>query len=148
MQGIHASLCALLGEQAAGFTAGLFPASKAAHAPLFPVVDKDGVAKPAILVSVEELVAAGLEEVIVVIQKTDEGLYRKLFHEPLPPQNYHKLSGAQKRMAKNILRVGKHVRLVVQDKQDGFGHAVYCARKAVGDETPVARSSWLLYMRS
>jgi len=32
------------------------------------------------------------------------------------------------------LDMGQHVRFVVQKAQEGFGHAVYCAREAIGKE--------------
>lgn len=56
---------------AAGFGTRLFPASKAAKKELFPVVDRDGIAKPAILCIVEEAIQAGIEEVIIIVQQND-----------------------------------------------------------------------------
>ena len=53
---------------AAGFSASLFPATKVVTPPLFPVVDSDGVAKPAILIVVDELVRAGFDRVVIVVQ--------------------------------------------------------------------------------
>ena len=49
---------------AAGFASALFPASKVVKTPLFPVIDSNGIAKPAILLVVEEALEAGIEEVI------------------------------------------------------------------------------------
>jgi hypothetical protein len=46
---------------AAGFGTRLFPASKATKKELFPIVDRDGIAKPAILLIVEEALEAGLD---------------------------------------------------------------------------------------
>ena len=56
---------------AAGFGTRLFPASKATKKELFPVVDRDGIAKPAILLIVEEALNAGVEEVVIVVQEQD-----------------------------------------------------------------------------
>ena len=39
---------------AAGFGTRLFPATKATKKELFPIIDRDGIAKPAILLIVEE----------------------------------------------------------------------------------------------
>lgn len=119
---------------AAGFGVDLFPATKATHAPLFPIVDRDGSMKPAILVTVTELVEAGLERVVIVVQPGDVDAYRRLFKEPLDPQNYHKLKPEQQKLAKEILLIGEKVELVVQEKQEGFGHAVLCAHEVIGDE--------------
>jgi mevalonate kinase len=56
---------------AAGFGTRLFPATKATKKELFPVIDRDGIAKPAILIIVEEALEAGIEEVIIIVQKSD-----------------------------------------------------------------------------
>ena len=56
---------------AAGFGTRLFPATKATKKELFPVIDRDGIAKPAILIIVEEAIEAGIEEVIIIVQKDD-----------------------------------------------------------------------------
>ncbi len=53
---------------AAGFGTRLFPASKATKKELFPVVDRDGIAKPAILYIVEDALSAGIEEIVIVVQ--------------------------------------------------------------------------------
>ena len=56
---------------AAGFGTRLFPASKATKKELFPIIDRDGLAKPAILLIVEEAIDAGIEEVIIIVQEHD-----------------------------------------------------------------------------
>ena len=119
---------------AAGLGTRLFPATKATKKEFFPVVDRDGLAKPAILVLVEEVVAAGLEEVILVVQPQDLEAFRSLFQEPLPPELDEKLPPALQAYAQRILDLGRRVSFVAQGDQEGFGHAVYCARTAVGDE--------------
>ncbi len=65
---------------AAGFGTRLFPATKATKKELFPIVDRDGIAKPAILVIVEEALDAGIEEVIIVVQKKRPGRFPFLVH--------------------------------------------------------------------
>ena len=51
---------------AAGLGTRLFPATKVAKKELLPIVDRDGIAKPAILLIVEEALNAGLEEIIII----------------------------------------------------------------------------------
>ena len=34
-------------------------------------------------------------------------------------------------MCKHILDIGEHVHFIVQGTQDGFGHAVWCARNVM-----------------
>jgi UTP-glucose-1-phosphate uridylyltransferase/mevalonate kinase len=119
---------------AAGFGTRLFPASKATKKELFPIVDRDGVAKPAILLIVEEALGAGIEEVILIVQQEDLEGFRGLFQDQVSVENYNKLSRASQEYARRILDMGRRVTFVLQPLQEGFGHAVYCAREAVGNE--------------
>jgi UTP-glucose-1-phosphate uridylyltransferase/mevalonate kinase len=118
---------------AAGFGTRLFPASKATKKELFPVVDRDGIAKPAILLIVEEALDAGIEEVVIVVQEQDLEDFRSFFTEQISIENYNKLPRHFQDYARRLLEVGRRVRFVTQTAQEGLGHAVYCAREAVGD---------------
>ncbi len=119
---------------AAGFGTRLFPASKATKKELFPIITPDGIARPAILLIVEEAVEAGIEEVIIVVQKDDLEYFRAFFNSQVSIENYNKLSRPFQEYARRILEIGRRVNFVIQQAQEGFGHAVYCAREAVGDE--------------
>lgn len=117
---------------AAGFGADLFPATKAVKAELFPVLTREGVAVPAIVMSVTELVDAGIERVVIVVQEEDLPSFRRLFKERVAPSNYAKLSPEMKKQANRLMELGSAVDFVVQEKQEGFGHAILCAKEAVG----------------
>jgi UTP-glucose-1-phosphate uridylyltransferase/mevalonate kinase len=119
---------------AAGFGTRLFPASKAVKKELFPVIDRDGIAKPAILFIVEEAIAAGIEEVILIIQPSDLDEFQTFFNHQVSVENYNKLPRHFQEYSKRILEVGQKVKFVFQELQEGFGHAVYCTRDAIGDE--------------
>ena len=119
---------------AAGFGTRLFPASKATKKELFPVIDKDGVAKPAILLIVEEALEAGIDEVVIVVQQDDLDDFESFFSTQISIENFNKLSPRSQEYARRILEIGRRVRFVTQAAQEGFGHAVYCAREALGDE--------------
>jgi UTP-glucose-1-phosphate uridylyltransferase/mevalonate kinase len=119
---------------AAGFGTRLFPASKATKKELFPIVDRDGIAKPAILLIVEEALKAGIDEVILIVQEHDLEAFQSFFNVQVAIENYNKLPRHFQEYAQRILEIGRHISFAVQDKQEGFGHAVYCAREAVGDE--------------
>ncbi len=119
---------------AAGFGTRLFPASKATKKELFPVVDRDGIAKPAILCIVEEAIQAGIEEVIIIVQQDDLDEFESFFNTQVSIENYNKLPQQFKEYAQRILEIGKRVTFVLQQAQEGFGHAVYCARQSIGDE--------------
>src|SRR5512143_1065511 len=119
---------------AAGFGTRLFPATKATKKELFPVVDRDGIAKPAILLIVEEALEAGIEEIVIVVQEQDLPDFRSFFNEQISIENYNKLPRHFQDYARRILEVGRRVTFVTQAAQEGFGHAVFCARRALGDE--------------
>ena len=119
---------------AAGFGTRLFPASKATKKELFPIIDRDGIAKPAILLIVEEALDAGLEEVIIVVQENDLDEFENFFNTQVSIENYNKLPSDFQEYARRIVEIGRHIKLVIQPVQEGFGHAVYCAREALGDE--------------
>lgn len=116
---------------AAGFGTRLFPATKATKKELFPVIDRDGIAKPAILLIVEEAIDAGIENVIIVVQEHDLDEFSSFFNEQISIENYNKLSPNFQSYARRILDIGQRVQFSVQPVQDGFGHAVYCTMNQI-----------------
>ena len=119
---------------AAGFGTRMFPASKATKKALFPIIDRDGIAKPALLYNVDEALQAGVEEVIVIVQAADIQDFEAFFKAPLSIENFNKLPPHFQDYAKRLLNIGHRVSFVIQHNQEGFGHAVYAAREAIGDE--------------
>ena len=119
---------------AAGFGTRLFPATKATKKELFPIIDQDGIAKPAILLIVEEALEAGLEEVIIIVQEDDLDAFHSFFNTQISIENYNMLPPHFQEYARRLLEIGRRVTFVTQPNQQGFGHAVYCARGAIGDE--------------
>ena len=119
---------------AAGFGTRLFPATKAVKKELFPVVDRDGIAKPAILYLVEEALEAGIEEVHIITQQHDLADFENLFKHQVSIENFNKLPPHFQDYARQLLEIGQRVHFVIQDFQEGFGHAVYSAVDAIGDE--------------
>jgi UTP-glucose-1-phosphate uridylyltransferase/mevalonate kinase len=119
---------------AAGFGTRLFPATKASKKELFPVIDRDGIAKPAILLIVEEALEAGIEEVVIIVQKDDLNDFQSLFSRQISIENYNKLPSHFQEYSRRILSMGQRISYVIQQNQEGFGHAVYSTRDAIGDE--------------
>ena len=119
---------------AAGFGTRLFPATKATKKELFPIIDRDGIAKPAILLIVEEALDAGLEEVIIIVQEDDLAEFENFFNTQISIENYNKLPPVFQEYARRIVEIGRRIKFVIQPVQEGFGHAVYCAHEALGDE--------------
>ena len=119
---------------AAGFGTRLFPATKATKKELFPIIDRDGIAKPAILLIVEEALEAGIEEIVIVVQENDLEDFRSFFKSQITIENFNKLPRQFQDYSRRILDMGRHVTFVLQTAQEGFGHAIYCTREVVGNE--------------
>ena len=119
---------------AAGFGTRLFPATKAVKKELFPVVGQDGRTRPAILAIVEEALAAGIEEIAVLVQPRDRETFEEIFCCPPAIENFNKLSQADQRYCEHLMDVGRRITFLSQESQEGFGHAVYSAREWVGQE--------------
>jgi UTP--glucose-1-phosphate uridylyltransferase len=79
--------------------------------PLQTLIDRDGEEKSVLGILIELALAAGIEEVCVVVWPGDEARYGEAAAH----------------------RVG-HVRFVPQPRPLGYGHAVYCAREFLGGE--------------
>lgn len=119
---------------AAGFGSTLFPATKAVKKELFPILDRDGIVKPAILIIVEEALAAGVEEICIIVEKGDEVIFENFFNEPLSPYHLNKLPSRFKEYSQHLQEIGRCVNIIPQESQEGFGHAVLTAREWVGNE--------------
>ncbi len=119
---------------AAGFGTRLFPASKATKKELFPIIDRDGVAKPAILLIVEEAINAGIEEVIIIVQENDLKDFESFFNDQITIENFNKLPSHFQEYSRRILEMGRRVKFQIQTNQEGFGHAIYCIRDLIGNE--------------
>ena len=106
---------------AASFSTALFPASKCLPPALFPVLDSDGLLKPAILVLVEEAIAAGLTSVVIVISAAQQDEFENIFHKQTSIREYNRLPTRLRQYADSIVEMGKRVTFVVQEEQHGLG---------------------------
>lgn len=114
----------------AGLGTRFLPATKAVPKEMLTLVDR-----PLIQHAIDEAKAAGIEEFIFV---TSHG--KKALEEHFAP-NAELNEMLQERGKHQILEVLKQMELeedqlkvTYQDKPLGFGHAIWCARKLVGDE--------------
>jgi UTP-glucose-1-phosphate uridylyltransferase/mevalonate kinase len=119
---------------AAGFGTRMFPATKAVKKELFPIIDRDGRAKPIILAIVEEALSAGIEEVGIVVQKGDRTFFEDFFKTPPSPELFQKLSVTNQEYSTYLQDLGQKVTILIQDIQEGFGHAVFCAQEWTNNE--------------
>ena len=119
---------------AAGFGTRLFPATKVVKKELFPIIDKDGRAKPAIQLIVEEAVSGGIEEIGIVTQPNDKEVFASYFSDLPEPKLFNKLSRENQEYCQYLQNLGSKITFLAQDKQDGYGHAVFCAKEWVNNE--------------
>ena len=111
---------------AAGLGTRLLPATKVLPKELLPVVDR-----PASQYALEEASASGITHVIFVISRSKQDIRR--YFTP----DAHRLADRDKAgllSGLNALLERVTVSCVYQDEPRGLGHAVLCAREAVGDE--------------
>lgn len=128
----------------AGYGTRLFPATKATPKALFPIVDTDGIAKPIIQIIIEEALASGIEEICLVTQRDQIDPVRSFFAKDI--NETLKRKPDLQNQAVNIFELGRRITYVIQYEQEGFGHAVYCAREFVGDEPFVVLLSDHIYI--
>lgn len=119
---------------AAGFGTRLFPVTKVVKKELLPIVDRDGRAKPVIMAIVEEAISAGIEEIAIVVQEEDKELFTKFFHAPPSAQLWQKLSTENRQYSEYIQKLGDRVTILIQPEQEGYGHAVFCAKNWVNNQ--------------
>ena len=119
---------------AAGFGTRLFPATKVVKKELFPIIDQSGRAKPVIMAIVEEAMSAGIEEVGIVVQPSDKEIFTDLFKNPPRTELFNKLSPQNQEYSRYLQDLGSRVTILTQDEQEGYGHAVFCAKEWVKDE--------------
>jgi UTP--glucose-1-phosphate uridylyltransferase len=114
---------------AAGLGTRFLPATKAIPKEMLPIVDV-----PTIQLVIEEAVAAGIEE-IVVINGRGKGSIEDHFDHAYELEDTLRRRGKGEQ-ADQMAKIAGLVRLVsVRQKQPlGLGHAVLCARDAIGDE--------------
>lgn len=104
---------------AAGRGTRMQPATYTVQKEMLPLVDIDGLPKPALQCIVESAVRAGIEEVAIVVSPGSRG-----------PIESHFARCAEAGACHNVT-------MVEQSVPDGFGHAVWCARAFAGDDPVV-----------
>ena len=119
---------------AAGFGTRLYPATKVVKKELFPIMDRDGKVKPVIQVIVEEAIAAGIEEIGIVTQPEDIGIFTDFFKTPPSKALYQKLSPQNREYSEYLQELGGKITVLTQSEQEGYGHAVFCAREWVNNQ--------------
>ena len=120
---------------AAGLGTRQYPATQATRKEFFPLADRDGHSKPVIQVVVEEALAGGAEEVCIVCQPDAEKDFRRYFRA-MPPDLRPRFRGKDwaYEQSEKLERLGERIHYVAQERQEGLGHAVWCAREWAGGQ--------------
>ena len=118
----------------AGFGTRLFPATKVVKKELFPIIDRDGRAKPVIIAIIEEAISAGITEVGIVVQPDDKEIFADLLKNPPKKELLQKLSPENQEYSRYLEDLGSKITILLQEEQLGYGHAVFCAKDWVQDE--------------
>ena len=108
----------------AGNGTRMFPITRCIKKAFLPIVDSDGIIKPIILVLIEEVVNAGIDEVCLIIDEEDQKDYDRFFNEKLPNEIISKLSPEMLEYESKIQKIGKKIKYIHQKEKLGLGHAV------------------------
>ncbi|MGJ3223616.1 UTP--glucose-1-phosphate uridylyltransferase GalU [Geobacillus thermoleovorans] len=114
---------------AAGLGTRFLPATKAMPKEMLPIVDK-----PTIQYIVEEAVNSGIEDIIIVTGRSKRAI------EDHFDKNYELESNLQEKNKIDLLKIVQDITNMVdiyyvrQKEALGLGHAIWCARKFIGDE--------------
>ncbi|MDC3423491.1 UTP--glucose-1-phosphate uridylyltransferase GalU [Aquibacillus sp. 3ASR75-11] len=113
---------------AAGLGTRFLPATKAMPKEMLPIVDK-----PTIQYIVEEAIASGIEDIIIVTGKGKRAI------EDHFDNNFELEDNLIKKEKFELLEKAKQpaavdIHYIRQKEPLGLGHAVWCARKFIGDE--------------
>ncbi len=114
---------------AAGLGTRFLPATKAMPKEMLPIVDK-----PTIQYIVEEAIASGIEEILVITGKSKRAI------EDHFDRSFELENELEKKNKKELLEIVQNISGMVdihyirQKEAKGLGHAIYCARTFVGNE--------------
>lgn len=114
---------------AAGFGTRFLPATKAQPKEMIPIVDK-----PTIQYNIEELVNAGIEEILIITSRNKESIMNHFDQSP-------ELESALEEKGKDeLLKISRDISQMVdihfirQKEAKGLGHAILYAKTFIGDE--------------
>lgn len=114
---------------AAGFGTRFLPATKAQPKEMLPVFDK-----PTIQYVIEEAVASGIDDILIVTSKNKRSI-EDHFDKSFELEYTLKQAGKTKylKQVQDITDLAD-ICYIRQKEQKGLGDAIYCAKKHVGDE--------------
>ena len=120
---------------AAGRGTRMYPATTTIQKEMLPVMDRDGICKPAIQIIIEEALDSGIEEVCLVVNPHNRAQIEQHF-APLSAEELRLFKGKDWALLQSakIQEIAARLTFVVQEKPEGYGHAVHQSRAFVGGE--------------
>ena len=118
----------------AGNGTRMYPITKLLRKAFLPIVDEDGILKPALMSILEELDEAGIEDICLIIDRDDQKDYDKFFNQKLSKEHIAKLSSDMLKYEEKIQKIGKKLKYVYQDEKLGLGHAVSLCESFANDD--------------
>ena len=114
---------------AAGLGTRFYPVTKSVPKELLPIFDV-----PALQLIIDEAIGAGCDHIVLVSSRAKTGL--ETYVTPQPEVVAKLRDQGRDDIADRLHRIGTDVRVTItyQDNPQGLGHAVGCAREAVGGE--------------
>jgi len=113
---------------AAGLGTRFLPATKAMPKEMLPIVDK-----PTIQYIVEEAIESGIEDIIIVTGKGKRSIEDHFDHALELEDNLYKKEKHE--LLEQVLQTSKvDIHYIRQKEPMGLGHAIWCARKFIGEE--------------
>ncbi|WP_027084122.1 UTP--glucose-1-phosphate uridylyltransferase, partial [Clostridium tyrobutyricum] len=114
---------------AAGLGTRFLPATKAQPKEMLPIVDK-----PTIQYIIEEAVASGIEEILIITgrnKRSIEDHFDKSVELELQLENHNKTE-----LLKTVRDISNlaNIHFIRQKEPKGLGHAIHCAKSFIGDE--------------
>ena len=115
---------------AAGLGTRFLPATKAVPKELMPIGDT-----PAIQIIIDEALGAGIDHIVVVSSRSKPAIEQ--YFAPDDALVGEMRERGRDDLADRLAAIGRdwRVSIVYQDNPRGLGHAVGCAREAVGNES-------------
>jgi len=113
---------------AAGLGTRFLPATKAMPKEMLPIVDR-----PTIEYIVEEAIASGIEDIIIVTGKGKRAI-EDHFDQNFELEEHLRAKGKFELLDKINQSAKVEIHYIRQKEPKGLGHAVWCARKFIGDE--------------
>ena len=117
----------------AGFGTRVFPATKCVRKCFMPLLDTDGLLKPALMIMLERLLDAGIDDIALIIGDDEQEEFEHFF-APLPEEYRDSLPSDKLSCEDTINKMRQHITFIHQKERKGFGHAVWLTKRfADGD---------------